>query len=680
MALSDDDLLRLVAEERENSIGFENGAEVKASRAQALEYSRGIMSDVPSLPNRSKAVSSDLADAIETILPDLVEIFTGGDDVAAFAPQGEDDEQPAKLETEYLLHVLFQDNPGFLILYTMFKDALLLKTGLVTWGWKEPEYETETFEGKTEVEVMAARDGGAEIEDIQPSTSQSDVPLYDFTLRRTANNGKVWIEPLPPEDFTIASDAKSIKEATYCATRARPRLQDLIASGVDTEVARKLPSYSIRRDDNVGNARDTAGEGQVQVGENEHDLRAVEVVTHYLRLDVEGDGTPKLWMIRTGDDERLLIDKEEVNEVRIAAITPFIVTHRFYGESVHDKIAEVMRIKTALTRMMLDSGYFAINQRHVVDMSVADAEFTISDLLRNEPNVPVRVRGANAITPLNSAGLSFDAYAALEYYSTVAEQRTGVVRNAQGLNPDTLHDTAKGAQALMTAAQKRIRLIARIFAETGVRDMLLGIHATIRENATGRLKARLNKQWVELDPSSWAARNDMTIEVGLGASGRENDLMVLSKIIEQQAQAVAAQQGMNGPLLTAGNLYASLTKFAAKGGIKAPELFWSDPAKAPPQQPQPDPEMAKVQAQAQADQAKMQMQGQLDAAKLQADSEHKRMQIEADMQLKREQMIAEIQLKREQIQAEAALNMQEAQFRMRQTAMQSNVTVGGDPG
>src|SRR5690606_26922049 len=106
--------------------------------------------------------------------------------------------------------------------------------------------------------------------------------------------------------------------------------------------------------------------------------------------------------------------------------------------------------------------------------------------------------------------LSFEPYQALEYFNTVAEQRTGIVRNAQGLNPDTLHDTAGGAFALMAAAQKRLRLIARIFAETGLKDLYLGVHATIRESATAERMVKLRGKWVPVDPSKWGERNDMT--------------------------------------------------------------------------------------------------------------------------------------------------------------------------
>jgi hypothetical protein len=145
------------------AVGFDQDAELKDDREQALLYYKGDVSPrtFPTLPNRSKAVSSDVSDAVETLLPDLIEIFIGGDDVVSFIPQGAKDVEAAKQETAYLHHVAFQENPGFLNLYTAIKDALLLKTGIFHWEWEEDiEDNDEDFTGKNAVELqLAAQDG-----------------------------------------------------------------------------------------------------------------------------------------------------------------------------------------------------------------------------------------------------------------------------------------------------------------------------------------------------------------------------------------------------------------------------------------------------------------------------------------------------------------------------------------
>lgn len=713
---TDEELLTLVADERKRSIGFGegDGGELTQNREKAIQYARGEMNDLQAMPNRSKAVSTDVAEAIETVLPDLIEIFVGGDDVATFQPVGEEDEEGAQQETDYVNYVVFQENPGFLTFYTIFKDALLTKTGVVTWWWEEDsESDDEVYEGKTEDELMLAQQSGAEVRDLE---QDPETGLYSFTLHREKNTGKVCIKAYPPEDFTVAQNTVDLCDATYCAARDRPRAQDLIARGIDRKVVEDLPSYGSPQE-TVSEARDEAGENDFGKSGGVGDLRIVETVAHYIRLLNAKDET-ELWRVVTGGTETVLISKERVNAIPFGAITPYINSHRFYGESLFDKLMEIQRLKTAILRMMMDDGYFALNQRNEVAMSLAN-EWTVADLIRNEPGVPIRTAQPGAIRAISAGGLNFDTMAAMEHLSVMGEQRTGVVRNAQGLNPDTLHDTAKGMQALMGVAQKRVRLIARIFAETGVKAMYLGVHELIRENATAAQKVRLRGKWVNVDPTSWGARKDMSIEVGLGSAGREQDLMAAQGILEKQAELVMLQGGIDGPLMSPKNAYNALSLFVKAAGKKTPELFFSDPDDPQRQEalaqqpPKPDPEMVKAEGQMKLEQAKaqaqaehaatvahsdMELQQAKHAAQLQADSEKAArdydlavMKIQADIELKRETAAAELQMKRELLSAELQMkreaNIMNAQI-ARETGMAkaqastsvSDVQTGGDPG
>lgn len=684
--MNDSELLSLVADERRRSIGFDHDETLRSERQKALNYYKGDMPDVPSMAGRSKAVSTDVAEAIDTVIPDLVEIFTG-EEVVAFLPKGEEDEEAAEQETDYINHVFFNENAGFLVLHTIMKDALLTKTGVVTW-WAEDYEEVERFEGKAPEEVAAAQATYGDDMEIEAGENG----LANLTIRRKGK--KPCVAAVPSEDFTVSRDTIRLSDTPYCAMRSRPRAYELLERGVDADMVSRLPAYG-RDDEEIELARDTAGESNEADAGGIGDHRQVEVHNHYVRTD---GGYQR---VMTDASESMILEREDVTAPRFAAITPYLVPHRFYGESVADKLLEIQRIKTALTRMALDSGYFALNQRMEVNMNNA-TDWTISDLLRNEPNVPVRTKG-DAIKPLTSGGLSFDAFGALEYFSVQGEQRTGIVRNAQGLNPDTLHDTAKGAMALMTAAQKRVRMIARVFAETGLKDMFLGLHALIRETSSGPLKARLRNRWVEIDPTSWGNRSDMTIEIGVGAAGKEAQAVMLQQGLEVIQGVIQMQGGVNGPFVTADNAYSFLKRYLEKGlDFKSADPYLTDPAQAPPQEPQPDPAMMEAQAKLQMEQAKAEAQQglaeqkamadvQLAQAKGQADVQMRQMQIEAETAHKREQLMMEMQLKREQLQAELELKREQiaAEIELKREAnvmgamtsvATSEVEPGGNPG
>lgn len=700
--MDDLDLLKLVRDERTRAIGFDNASELIEQREQALNYAKGVMPDVPHLPNRSQAVSMDVADAVETLLPDLVEIFTGGDDVAVFVPRGEEDEEAAQQETDYVNHVVFQENDGWRTLYTMFKDALLTKTGVVKYGWDAGSEQEEKFERKSAVALQMASQSG-EVEDLEPAEMQEGdtEPLFNFTICRKPK-GRISVMAVPPEDFAVSADTIKLQEATYCAMRSRPRAQDLIVQGIDRAKVEALSPYG-PYDTAIQSARDTVGENDLPGSASDGMLRRVEVVEHFIRV-LDGDEL-KLIRVLTGEAEAVVLEKEDVDRIPFAAITPYIVTHRFYGESVADKLVEIQRINTALTRTAMDSAYFALNQRVEISESDASAN-TIPDMLRHSPGVPVRSKTGNAIRPIQAGSLGFDVFGALEYFQTKAEQRTGIVRAAQGLTPDTMHETAKGALAMLTQAQKRVRLIARVFAETGIKDLFLGVHALIRKHGDQKTMVRLRNKWVEVDPTSWGERADMQIEVGVGAAGKEAEIAMLGTQGVLMNEIIAMQGGPTGPIVNVENVYNFARVSLEKMGVKAPEKFLSDPKEAdPPPPPAPDPKIAEIEAKteferqkAEADlrqkqenaandyalqAAKIEAQTQADAMRLDAEMAFKREVAGAEIGLKREQLAAELALKREQLEAELALkreSMAMGHIADVSANIGSDVQVGGEPG
>jgi len=693
------DLLGDVLAECARSIGFDtsNSGELTEQRERALNYVKGEMPDlVMQLKGRSKVVSTDVADAIETAMPDLIDIFTGSDDVVVFEPVAEDDIEAAQQETDYLNYVLFQRNSGWMVLYTAFKDALTCKTGVFSWRWDgefEPPAEMQT--GKSAMEMLKAGMEGV-VSDVttgEPDDMGQPTFNYEFTPKNA--KGRMIIEAIASEDLAVAPDTKSLATATYCCVRSHPRAQELLALGFDPDVIDALPAWTENGTAAEAQARDTVAESQM-VGGTTSDMRQVEIYRHYIRKYHADEKEWCLYQVTTGGRgyTNTLIDIEEVSRIQLAAITPFINPHRFYGDSIADKLMEIQKIKSSLMRMTLDNGYFALNQRFEVAENGMN-ENTLDDLLNNEPGMPVRVRSAGTINAISAGGLNYDPLSHLEYFSTVAEQRTGIVRNAQGLNPDTLHDTKGGLQILANAAQKRLRMIARTFAETGYKDFLLGLHASLREvgasvSQTVRLRG---KQFVSVDPSTWRQRDDMTIAVGVGAGGREHDMIVGQQLGMIQEKLIMADQSPDGPLLNKEKVYNAAI-FAIKSlGVKSPELYVADPKEfQPPSPPPPDPKVLEGQAKLQLEQQRLQQdaakaasQAQYDQAKLQQEYDLRMADIEAKYSFERDKLAAEIELnssqfeaelafKREQVAIDSLTSERDAQIK----SVSNDVELGGD--
>jgi hypothetical protein len=182
--MSTSDLQALVNSARTDALAAMSAINLSAERAKAMDYYLGHMDgDMPAEPGRSRAVSTDVADVVEGMLPELMDIFAGSDEVVTFEPVGPNDEAQAKQETDYVNHVLMQENAGFMVLYSFIKDALLSKVGLVKVWWDEREEEQrETYYDLTEDQfamvAQAVEESDGELEIIAHTAHAGDgVPL-----------------------------------------------------------------------------------------------------------------------------------------------------------------------------------------------------------------------------------------------------------------------------------------------------------------------------------------------------------------------------------------------------------------------------------------------------------------------------------------------------------------------
>ncbi len=164
-------LQSMLASEKADALAAISAAQLSQDRADAMDYYLGDMTkDMPTQEGRSKAVSTDVADTVEGLMPSLMDIFCGSDEVVRFEPVGPEDEAAAQQETDYVNHVFMQQNPGFMTLYAFIKDALLSKVGIVKVWWEErEEEERETYYDLTDdqfallAQAVAQSDGQMKI-------------------------------------------------------------------------------------------------------------------------------------------------------------------------------------------------------------------------------------------------------------------------------------------------------------------------------------------------------------------------------------------------------------------------------------------------------------------------------------------------------------------------------------
>lgn len=667
-------LAAILAAEKADALSADQAAKLSEDREKAMDAYNGILDDMPSQPDRSKAVSSDVADTVEGLMPSLMEIFCGGDEVVKFSPVGPDDEEAAQQESDYINHVMMQQNEGFIVIYSFAKDALLSKNGIVKIHWEVTEdEERETYLNQPDdVFALLAADETVEIVEHteRPEETPGYGPTHDVTVAKKRKVGRCRIDPVPPEEFGVSRRAKLGQPLDYSFHQVQRTEAQLIAMGFDEDQIKDLPD-SPPNQNTEDAARDTVEDDKSQASNVNKANRLITVTEHYAMLDYEGDGKARLYKATTAGTENGQVlkrdgkpDIEPVDFDPFAAMTPFIVTHRFFGKSIADLVIDIMRIKTALMRGMLDNVYLANNQRTEISEDHA-TENTIDDLLTNRPGGIVRTKKPGGLTPIPNQSLGEFVFPALEYMDQVREWRSGVVRQGMGIDADALQNQSATAVAkVYNAAQAKMKLIARIMAETGFRQLFWKVHATVRKNETSAPTRRLRGKWVTVNPRQWKRRDDLTISVGLGSGGKSEQLMFWGQVLGMQKEAI---QLPGQTIVKPKNIYNSLQKFMEAGGERGIEPYFTDPETEPPGEPPPDPKMVEAEGKLKIKEAEVQ--AGVEADKQKGMAEFARMQ--AQLAMDRDKMVADHRLKTEQMQAEFALKQaqMEAEFAMRERQM-----------
>jgi hypothetical protein len=710
--MAQNELKSILQAEIDDAIGFQE-TETVDQRKQALQaYLRQPYNN--EVEGKSQIVTGEVAEAIDGALPSLIRIFTGSDNIVVFEPQGPQDEASAKQATDYCNWVFLRDNEGVSILHDWFKDALLQKNGIVKAYWEDKEDITKERYYNLSSDELAMLMSDESMEIIEEDTTEFPIfdpmgqPVIDpmgqpvmgstsnVVVQKKKKSGKVTIENVPPEEFLISKNARTIADSPFVAHRHMMTRSELIAMGFNKKQVEGLQigdalAYTPERV-----VRFSAGEQPYQVQTDDPSMQEIEVFECYVKTDIEGKGIASLVQVYYASNE-ILEDAngkemvEEVDYVPFHSICPIPIPHKFFGNSLADRTTDIQLIKTTITRQMLDNLYLTNNARVVA----VEGQVNLDDLLTSTAGGVIRAKSQGAVQQLVVQNVANQAFPMLQYLDTVQSKRTGVSDASQGLDPSILQNvTAAAVASMQQAGAGKIELIARIFAETGVKSLFQGIlHLLCKYQDKPRL-VRMRGEFVEFDPRTWANQYDVSINVGLGAGNRQEQMAMLSMVLAKQEQLIA-QYGPANPYVSPAQYRSTLGRMVEIAGFKDSGEFYkpitpeqdqmlSNP---PPQQQQMPPEvqavMARTQAEIQANQAKAQADIQLKQQQQQIDMQMAQEKAGLEMQLMREKEAAKLMLEREKQQAYFAMKQQEFEIEAQLKAMKvgagitSNVEIKG---
>ena len=512
----------------------------------------------PKLTNISDVTASDFHDTVEWALPSLTKVFFGNEDICKLqGVNSEADERAAQVHGELIKYQLERCNDGFLIFYDWIKNSLIDNLGIVKCYW-EREQTVETKRLVVTGEQLLQMQMNPKINMLSVEQVAPDILSIEYEEITNITKNQPKLEVVPPSEFRFSPEAKSLEDVAFVAHRKivnldylRRREQEGVFQNIDKVLETDGNEGSIKRTeyetDLNPRAYDKINDQDVEDAKKEFLLYEC-----YIKTDVNNDGMLEDVIVTiVGKDHGTIVRLEENTMGRhpFFTISPIRDTLRLFPKrGISDLVSELQDLNTALLKQIIYN--IATNndkQAFVnIDMLVDPNEFT-------DGKKAVRVNGnpAEAVRWCDIEPLQPQVFQFLEFMNTMKENRTGITRYNQGMDANSLNKTATGITQIMNASNQRLELIARIFAETGVKQLFRHMIKMNQMFITDEICLRITDKPKPIFPEDLEGTIDITVNVGVVAGSKQ-----------QQAQAMQLLLGMYPQLLQVGIADVSHVSYA----------------------------------------------------------------------------------------------------------------------
>ena len=625
--------------------GYHQG-EIGVRTRESWDYYYGKLPE-PVTVGSSKWVDTTVRDAVNGILQELSSVFTMGEDAVRFSPMHSKDATAARAATKLVNQVLLRDNQGYIVLHDFFKEALITRNSFLKryWGTDKKIY-TEEVEGMTKEEFdlymsQVLEDATLLTGDFEEELSEEDEEAGNpglisgcFTYERL--NEGVKVEHVPLEFIMVDPSARSIEDANYIGERTRRTKEELIEMGFDKDIVQGLlpPSSDVEAgviaNSRINNLSPVNVNDIISVGDERSDRLWLH--ENYLKTSLlSGDHIETLQVFTIHGQ---IIEVNRVDEFPYITATPFPIPGFIWGESVTDITKDIQDLKTALIRGYIDNIQNANFRRYIAVKGAYDKQ----SLLNNRPGAVVEAQSIDAVQPFAHHQLPNGVESLLGYVDQMKEERTGVSKMSQGLDPAVFkNDNAFATVNLMlTQAQNKMRMICRNFAHRAMIPLMADIYELIRKNETKTLGVETHSGWMDLNPKLLPPRNRLIVATAIGDSERKERATNLQAALTMLTQVPQMQQ-----FLQPTNAYFAAAQFMESMGIYDVENFLTPLDQIPPPQPDPAQEMQMAMLQEQV--KGLQVQNQKILADVQNDrmkSDFEQMKAADDIDLRRQESLS----------------------------------------
>lgn len=544
----------------DDAIDFEESV-LAPNREENLDFFYGE-EPVREGEGKSTAVSTDFRDTVMAILPSLIRIFTSTERVCNCVPNYKGQEDMAKQCTDYLNYVLWEDNPGFLIIHDIVKDALRSKTGVTRWWTQNNEEITEqTYLNLTRDQFQYLIHENQSIEVVDMERGDNPEVIKSIRLRFMKSQPMIKIVSVPLDEFRVSRKAKDVENAPLIGHDQICNVSHLVEQGYKIE---DLSTFMNATADGFSVDRIFRNSGLDQGDLS--DAWDVRYGCYYIRIDKDGDGIAELRKITTIGDNHTILSDEVVQHANFAVWCPDPEPHTLIGDTPADLVKDIQTIKTNMLRGSLDSLAQSIWPRTVFNQTTTNSD----DVLNDEIGAPIRTTGnpAESVMSITHQFVGQPVFDMFKVMEQLRISRTGISDASKGLDPKALQSTnVTGIDAIVSGAQERIELCARILAETGMKQLFQGILREIVNNPNRERTIQLRGEWVDVNPSTFDPTMRVSVNPTLGKGSDMTRLMVLQDVKQTQT-AIMTQFGVENPLCGIQEFRNTLTDILAIANVK----------------------------------------------------------------------------------------------------------------
>lgn len=701
-AMDDDEIEAIVSDAVDDAISFISD-EIADRRIKSQRYFNGEV-DIGEEEGRSRIVSTKCRDTVRAVKPSIQRVFMTSDRPVEFIPSGPEDVASMEQASVYA-SAKFRQSNGYKILRDVTHDALVNITGFTKAYWSEyeepkvydftdlddaqyqailasPGAEVISEEARPDEDTIAmmqeqvnaaqqmAMASGQAIDPSQLPQMPEVLPqLHDVKIIRRNTVGKMCIDTLPPEEFFVDRNARADDDFYVIGHRTEMRAADVIAMGMDEETVLGLDNgsgMSMKDQEEDERRRYTINRDESE-SSGDPAMKLVTITEAYMRVDIDGTGTPILHKFLLGGTNNILLDYEPVDDHPFAGWHVDPEPHTYFGRSLVEIIETDQDAATAIMRGILDNVMATNNPR----IEAVKGQVEMDDLLINEIGGIVRVSAPGMLRELTVPFVAGQTLPALLYVDQMVEMKTGVTRASMGLDPDAMQSTTRAAvTATISAAAGQVEVMVSNLAYTGMRRLFCQILKLMAKHSTKPEMLRVNNTYVSMDPRVWDVELDATVNVGLGTGREDQKTAMLGQMMQLQLQAIQ-NFGPGNPLSGLPQLRNTIADLLAINGIPNVDRYFMQqqpmqPGMPPPggEQPQGQPQGDPAQALVTAEQIKSQTKMATDAQKIQL--EFYKAQLNDDRE--RDKMMQDMEIAMAKIAGQYGIAVDTAQIRAMQAA------------